>query len=71
MILTAQQPQYFPNYYYLYKIFQGNVFLFADHLKYRKQTLTNRAFISDNKEQKPLILPVIKNTPGSSAIKGV
>ncbi len=58
-IISAQQPFFLPNFYFFQKIFQSDVFLIADHLRFRKQSPIVRALLSKKAKTKYLTVPII------------
>lgn len=45
--IAAQQPHFFPDFKFFYKIFCSDIFFIADFLRFRKQSLMVRANFSD------------------------
>jgi len=62
MILTAQQPHYLPDFRQLCKLSAGEVYLFADHLQFRKQSAVSRARLPGEKTT-VLSVPIRKSAP--------
>jgi hypothetical protein len=58
MILTAHPPGFLPDFYFFYKIAHSEVFLLADHLKFRKQSPLVRTRLSDSDPVRYLTVPV-------------
>ncbi len=58
MILSAHFPCFLPDFYFFYKIAQSELFLLADHLKFRKQSPLVRTRLSDSDPVRYLTVPV-------------
>lgn len=58
MIIAAQQPYYLPDFLYFYKIYHSDLFLIADHLRFRKQSPMVRTKIIVQNSIKYLTIPV-------------
>ncbi len=56
--IGAQQPYFLPDFYYFYKIYKSELFLVADHLRYRKQSPISRCRLSMVPGNQYLSIPV-------------
>lgn len=59
--LSAQRPHFLPDFYFFYRIFASDVFLLADHLRFRKQSAMVRTKITSNRPLLYLTVPVKHN----------
>ncbi|MEJ2634825.1 MAG: WbqC family protein [Calditrichia bacterium] len=58
-LIAAQQPYYLPDFHYFSKIYQSDVFLLADHLRFRKQSPMVRAVLNKEDSGNYLTIPVV------------
>jgi len=56
--IAAQQPYFFPDYFYFNKIYQSDIFIIADFLKFRKQSAMVRTRLQADDPPKYLTVPV-------------
>jgi hypothetical protein len=69
MQIAAQQPFYLPDFYYFSKIFRSDIFLIADHLRFRKQSPIVRTRLDNGKY---LTIPVShQGLPAQPALRKV
>ena len=57
-LIAAQQPYFLPNFYYFAKISLSDLFIVADHLKFRKQSPIVRAKLKNVAQCKYLTIPI-------------
>ena len=59
--LSAQRPLFLPDFYFFYRIFASDIFLLADHLRFRKQSAIVRTKIISKITPYYLTVPVKHN----------
>ena len=63
-LIAAQQPYYLPDFNFFSKINKSDVFLLANHLKFRKQSEICRVLLEKKIHKKILSVPVVhSNNP--------
>jgi hypothetical protein len=56
--LSAQRPHFLPDFHFFYRIFASDIFLLADHLRFRKQSPMVRTKITSNIPPHYLTVPI-------------